>query len=241
MQLTPPVGIFGGTFDPIHYGHIFPILEAAEKANIQKIALMPCYIPSHKNPATASSDDRLRMVELVCADYPLFYPEPRDLIRAKPTFSVDSLREIRSALPNTPLCFFIGTDSLQNLFTWHDWPTLFALCHFVVCERTGDSVKDLKNNSDNYLKMHLAQLDAPQAYSTQLQTLLNKRQIIDPLALHNSLAGHIYIADTQTLTVSSSNIRKQLSKNQSVESFLPQKISDYIQQHKLYQPSADIC
>lgn len=226
MQLAPPLGIFGGTFDPIHNGHIFPVLEGAEKANIKKVALMPCYIPSHKNPATASSADRLKMVELVCADHPLFYPDARDINRGKPTFSVDSLKEIREAMPTTPLCFFIGTDSLQNLFTWHEWPTLFSLCHFVVCARKGESVKALKNNSDNLL---------------QLQALLKKRQIFNPMALHNSLAGHIYMAKTQTLTMSSSEIRQQLAKNQAVEGFLPPKIIDYIQQHKLYQPSADFC
>jgi nicotinate-nucleotide adenylyltransferase len=236
MQLSPPLGIFGGTFDPIHYGHILPIVEAAGKTNIEKIGLMPCYIPSHKNPATASSEDRLKMVELVCADYPLFYPEPSDLIRAKPTFSVDSLREMRTAMPNTPLCFFIGTDSLQNLFTWHNWPALFTLCHFVVCERKGESVKNIKDNFDDSLG-----LDAPQLYSPQLQILLNKKQIFDPSVLHNSLAGHIYFADTQTLTVSSSKIRQQLVNNQSVDNFLPPKILDYIQQHKLYQASTDFC
>jgi nicotinate-nucleotide adenylyltransferase len=236
MQLAPPLGIFGGTFDPIHYGHILPILEAAGKTNIQKIALMPCYIPSHKNPATASSEDRLKMVEIVCADYPLFYPEPRELIRAKPTFSVDSLRELRTAMPSTPLCFFIGTDSLQNLFTWHNWPLLFALCHFVVCERTGEAVKYSSYKFDDYLG-----LPTPHSYSPELQTLLHKRQIFNPSVLHNTLAGHIYFADTQTLTVSSSKIRQQLYNNQSVDSFLPPKILDYIRQHKLYQPSTDFC
>ncbi|MFT6988321.1 MAG: nicotinate-nucleotide adenylyltransferase [Paraglaciecola sp.] len=226
MQLAPPLGIFGGTFDPIHNGHIFPVLEGAEKANIKKVALIPCFIPSHKDPATASSQDRLKMVELVCADHPLFYPDSRDINRGKPTFSVDSLSEIREALPTTPLCFFIGTDSLQNLCSWHNLPTLFSLCHFVVCARKGDSVKDLKGSSDKLL---------------QLQTLLKERQTFSPMTLHNSLAGHIYVANTQTLTVSSSKIRQQLLNNQSVEEFLPPKILDYIQLHKLYQPSTDFC
>jgi nicotinate-nucleotide adenylyltransferase len=231
MQLAPPLGIFGGTFDPIHNGHIFPVLEGAEKTNIKKVALLPCFIPSHKNPATASSEDRLKMVELVCDDHPLFYPDATDIHRGQPTFSVDSLTEIRKAKPTTPLCFFIGTDSLQNLFTWHNWETLFSLCHFVVCERKGESVKALQGHSDNSLKMQ----------ASQLQTLLNKRQTFNPMGLHNSLAGHIYMANTQTLTVSSTKIRQQLSNNQSVEAFLPPKILDYIQQHKLYQPSADFC
>jgi nicotinate-nucleotide adenylyltransferase len=226
MQLASPLGIFGGTFDPIHNGHIYPILEGAKKANIKKVALMPCFIPSHKNPAIASSEDRLNMVKLICAEHPLFYPDSRDINRGKPTFSVDSLKEIRAALPTTPLCFFIGTDSLQNLLLWHEWQTLFSLCHFVVCERKGESVKILKSHSDGHL---------------QLQMLLKRRQIFTPMALHNSIAGHIYVANTQTLTVSSSRIRQQLLNNQSVKGFLPANILDYIQQHKLYQPSADFC
>jgi len=226
MRLDPPLGIFGGTFDPIHNGHIFPVLEGAEKTHIKKIALMPCYIPSHKNPATASSQDRLKMVELVCADHSLFYPDTRDINRGKPTFSIDSLTEIRQTMPSTPLCFFIGTDSLQNLFTWQNWETLFSLCHFVICDRKGESVKSAKGHSDNVL---------------QVQTLLNKRQTFNPMDLHNSLAGHIYVANTQKLTVSSSEIRKKIIDNQSVETFLPPKILDYIQKHKLYQPRTDFC
>lgn len=231
MQLTPPLGIFGGTFDPIHNGHIFPVLEAAQKANIKKVALMPCYIPSHKNPATASSEDRLKMVELVCADYPLFYPDSRDIKRGKPTFSIDSLTELRAAMPTTPLCFFIGSDSLHNIFSWSEWPKLFSLCHFVVCERKGECVKDQKSHSESSLQLPVS----------QLQTLLKERQTFSPKALHNNLAGHIYVANTQTLTVSSTEIRQQLTNNQLVGDFLPQNILDYIQLHKLYQPSADFC
>jgi len=231
MQLAPPLGVFGGTFDPIHYGHIYPVLEGAEKASIKKVALMPCYIPSHKNPAAASSEDRLKMVELVCADHGLFYPDPRDINRGIPTFSIDSLTEIRKAMPNTPLCFFIGSDSLQNLFTWHQWPALFDLCHFVVCERKEESVKTLNSDADNSLKRH----------GSQLQALLKQRRVFNPMALHSRLAGHIFVANTQSLTVSSSKIRQQLANNQSVEAFLPPKIIDYIQQHKLYQTSTDFC
>jgi nicotinate-nucleotide adenylyltransferase len=153
-------------------------------------------------------------------------------------------------MPTTPLCFFIGTDSLQNLFTWQQWPTLFSLCHFVVCERQGESVKDLKGHSDSSSNQQADGSSIQQAEgslklqaegSSKLQTLLNKRQIFNPMELHKSLAGHIYVANTQTLTVSSSEIRQQLANNQSVETFLPPKILDYIQQHKLYQPSTDFC
>ncbi len=226
MQLKPPLGIFGGTFDPVHLGHICPVQEAAQETQIENIALMPCYIPSHKNPAVASSQHRLNMLALVCADYPLFHLDPRDIKRGKPTFSLDSLQELRAAMPTTPLCFFIGSDSLQNLCSWHQWQTLFSLCHFVVCERKNESVYNVTENSHT---------------SAQLQELLNNRQTIDPLVLHNSLAGHIYLANTQTVTISSTEIRNKIINNQSVKENLPTKVVDYIHQHKLYQPRTDFC
>jgi nicotinate-nucleotide adenylyltransferase len=215
MDLEPPLGIFGGTFDPIHNGHIFPVLEAAEITHIKKVALMPCYIPSHKNVAKVSSQHRLAMVELISAEHALFYADPREIQRAKPTFSIDSMQDFRKERPNTPLCFFIGTDSLQNLSSWHKYEELFSLCHFVVSARKTDSVTHAN-------------------FSNQVQELLNKRQTHDFIDLHNKLAGHIYVANTQTLTISSTKVRKLLVENESVETFLPSKIFDYIQQHNLY-------
>jgi nicotinate-nucleotide adenylyltransferase len=224
MQLLAPLGIFGGTFDPIHNGHIYPVIEAAKKAKITKVALMPCYIPSHKNAARVSSSHRLKMLELVCDQSPLFYPDPRDIERGKATFSIDSLQELRTALPNTPLCFFIGTDSLQNLCSWYKWQDLFSLCHFVVCEREGASVQNLKSYSERGI---------------QLNALLKSTQTLNPQDLHTSLCGRIYIANTQTLTLSSSDVRQQLSKGELAKDFLPSEVLTYIQQHKLYQTGAD--
>lgn len=223
MQITAPLGIFGGTFDPIHNGHILPIVEGAAITEIKSITLMPCYIPNHKNAATASSQDRLEMVKLVCQDFPIFHPDNRDIIRAKPTVSLDSLRELRHENPHTPLCFFIGSDSLQNLPKWYKYQELFSLCHFVVCTRQSDLMASPHEEANN-----------------ELRVLLQQRQTKDTSNLHNKLAGHIYLANTQPLTMSSSYIRTRLTKGQSIEHFVPSKVFDYIQQHKLYQPRVEI-
>ncbi|MFT2092712.1 nicotinate-nucleotide adenylyltransferase [Paraglaciecola sp. 2405UD69-4] len=224
--IEAPLGIFGGTFDPIHNGHIFPILEAAEIAKIDKIALTPCYVPTHKSAATASSEHRLNMAKILCEEYPIFYPEPLDINRNKPTYSIDTLSELNAKFPNTPLCFFIGTDSLVNIFEWHNWERLFELCHFIVCQRESDDIKQVLNSK---------------THNEQLQILLQQRQVNDPLSLHQSLAGNIFVANTTPLTISSSTIRKMLTNGNSVEKWLPSSINQYIQQHKLYQQAGKIC
>ncbi|MGS2720559.1 nicotinate-nucleotide adenylyltransferase [Paraglaciecola aestuariivivens] len=221
MQLAPALGIFGGTFDPIHFGHIQPILEAATLTHIKKIALLPCFIPSHKSAASASSQHRFKMLELVCQHHPIFYPDPRDIKRNIPTVSIDSLKELRAEHPRSPLCFFIGTDSLYTLTSWYQWEALFDYCHFIVCHRKGQAVDALSQD--------------PQR-QTQLQKLLKDKQTLDPQDLHTRLNGHIYLADTQPLTLSSSAIRQQLGTHSLEANLLPSEVLTYIQQHKLYQP-----
>ncbi|MDU0355461.1 nicotinate-nucleotide adenylyltransferase [Paraglaciecola aquimarina] len=221
-MLRAPLGIFGGTFDPIHSGHIYPTIQAAKLTQIEKIAMIPCYIPTHKSSASVTSQHRLNMIELVCQQHDIFYADARDINRGVPTYSVDTLNELRAERPNTPLCFFIGTDSLVNLFTWHKWQEILSLCHFVVCHRHNDEPTTVAQDS-------------------ALQAILAKHQTSQYLDLHTKLAGHIFIADTERLTVSSSQLREQLKMNTKVEKFIPSNVLNYIHQHKLYQPSDDLC
>jgi nicotinate-nucleotide adenylyltransferase len=212
-SLEPAQGIFGGTFDPIHNGHLRPLLEAAKQTSIEHIALIPCHIPVHKQEPLSSSEQRLAMVKLAIAPYPELTADPREIKRNKPSYSIDTVRELRLEYPKAPLCFFIGMDSLMSLTTWHDWQALFDYCHLVVCGRPG----------------HAAQL-AP-----ELLPILHKRQITDPQVLHQQLAGSIYMAQTSMLNISSTDLRQRLAKGQSTHNMLPATVLAYIQQHKLYQ------
>ncbi|MGJ8681523.1 nicotinate-nucleotide adenylyltransferase [Paraglaciecola sp.] len=219
MNLNAPLGIFGGTFDPIHYGHIQPIIDASQKINITKVAMMPCFTPTHKGSASVSSQHRLNMIKLVCDQHPLLYPESRDIDRGTPTYSVDSMQSLRTEHPKTPLCFFIGTDSLLTLTSWYQWQKLLTLCHFVVCFRHGE-VPELP---------------------THVVDLLAKTQTDDPRDLHTSLAGRIYLADTQAVNISSTALRIRLNQDQNTSEFIPDSVLAYIRQHKLYQPEANLC
>ncbi|MFT6897520.1 MAG: nicotinate-nucleotide adenylyltransferase [Paraglaciecola sp.] len=216
--LEPVQGLFGGTFDPIHNGHLKPLLEAAKQTSIKHIAVIPCHIPVHKKGPMSSSEHRLAMVELAIAPYPELTADPREIKRNQPSYSIDTLRELRVEYPRAPLCFFIGMDSLISLTTWHEWQALSDYCHLVVCGRPG----------------YAAQLP-PELLST-----LHKRQITDPQILHQQLAGCIYVAQTTLLDISSTDLRQRLAKGQSTLSMLPAKVLAYIQQHKLYQPGANL-
>ncbi|WP_340678156.1 nicotinate-nucleotide adenylyltransferase [Paraglaciecola sp.] len=223
MSLQAPLGIFGGTFDPIHNGHIFPILEAAQQTGIKSIAMMPNFLAGHKHPAQSSSVHRLAMVKLVCEQYPIFYPEPWEIEQAVVSYSVDTLHAFRQRYPDTPLCFFIGSDSLYSLPTWHRWQELLTLCHFVVCQRQYDLTH----------------------YQTSphwpvVQQLLAQHQVSCAAELHQQLAGCIYLAKTTEINLSSSQIRAQLAAKQCPADVLPSAIYQYIEQYKLYQQSANI-
>jgi nicotinate-nucleotide adenylyltransferase len=213
MKIDSPFGLFGGTFDPIHIGHIEPVLEAAKQVNIDKIALLPCHIPTHKCVSKTSSHHRLEMVKLTCQEYPTFYPDDREIKRDRPTYSIDTLRELRQQYPKCPLCFFIGMDSLLTINKWYQWQELFDLCHFIVCQRP----------------------DHDPDFSAEIVRLLHHRQVSDATELHNSLSGKIYIASTKQIAVSSTALRQHLHDNVSVDTLIPESVINYIQQYKLYQ------
>ena len=213
MNYEQPLGIFGGTFDPIHIGHIEPVIEAAQQVNIEKIALLPCHIPTHKVISKTASHHRLEMVKLICQQYPIFYPDDREIKRGKPTYSIDTLREFRQQYPSRPLCFFIGMDSLLAINRWYQWQALFGLCHFIVCQRP-------EHDTD---------------FSPEIKRLLQQRQVSEPTDLHLTPYGKIYLAATKEIAVSSTSLRQRLHANLPVDKLIPKIVINYIQQYKLYQ------
>lgn len=220
MDKIPPLGLFGGTFDPIHLGHIIPISTAADICDISQVALIPNFLPSHKQAANSSPAHRLAMLELVCADYPLFHTESWELEQQALSYSFYTLEMMRKRHPQRPLCFFIGSDSLHTLPTWHRWQELLGLCHFIVCQRAPQ-----KRDSQS---------------GQQVTALLAQHQINEPLALHTKLAGCIYLANTVPFNVSSTWVRAELAQGRVPENMLPKAVSAYIVEHKLYQSNAII-
>ncbi|QSX34603.1 nicotinate-nucleotide adenylyltransferase [Shewanella avicenniae] len=131
------IGIFGGTFDPVHYGHLRPAEAVRQQLQLDELWLMPNRIPPHKAAASASVEQRLAMLALAQQEFPAFSICDIELKREVPSYSVVTLEELRDARPEDTFYFIMGTDSLVTLSTWHQWQRLFDLCHLVICGRDG--------------------------------------------------------------------------------------------------------
>ncbi len=147
------IGIFGGTFDPIHIGHVKSIDAVATWLHLDKVLIIPAHIPPHKTDSNitpkATSAQRATMVELAIADKPLFYCDRRELNRNGPSFTIDTLKELKATYPNQPLYFVIGMDSLQTFTTWHKYKEILSLCHLVVNTRPNYHLSDLNRETKN--------------------------------------------------------------------------------------------
>ena len=132
-----PIGIFGGTFDPIHYGHLRTALELKALLDLDKVHFVPCANPPHRTAPMSDGALRLRMVEAAIRDEPKFVADDRELKRAGVSYTIDTLASFRAELPGRSLCLLLGMDAFLGLPQWHRWRELTTLAHIVVAHRPG--------------------------------------------------------------------------------------------------------
>lgn len=208
-------GIFGGTFDPIHCGHLYLANFLIKHINFSKIIFIPNHIPPHRPQPNASAEQRLNMIKLAIANNHLFTVNDLELKRAAPSYTVETLKTLRKqSTTEQPLAFIIGQDALLNLSTWHQWQSLTDYCHLIICQRPGYH----QEISDPDLKRWFAQ-----HHTKNLQYL------------HQQPHGGIYLADTPLLTISATEIRQRLSNGLTCSDLLPETVQSYINQHHLYR------
>ncbi|PJG59191.1 nicotinate-nucleotide adenylyltransferase [Aeromonas cavernicola] len=212
-MLTAPIGLLGGTFDPIHIGHLRPAIEVRDAIGLAEVRLIPNHIPPHRANPFCSSEQRLAMVRLAAAENRHFVVDERELLRDKPSYTIDTLVELRQELPETPLCFLMGMDSLLGLPSWHRWQELLGYAHLVVSVRPG------------------WQPD----YPAEVAQLLARHHTTDASALHRCLAGHVWLADNQPIDLSATRLRALLDAGQDARYLLPESVAHYIDQQGLYR------
>jgi nicotinate-nucleotide adenylyltransferase len=213
--MTRLQALFGGTFDPVHYGHLKPVETLANLVGLDRTILMPNNVPPHRPQPVASSEQRKTMLELAIADKPLFTLDERELRRDTPSWTSQTLQEWREEQgADKPLAFIIGQDSLLTFHTWHRYETILDYAHLLVCRRPGYPSTLPDPDRQMWLERHL---------------------IHDPEALHVLPAGKIYLAETPWYNISSTQIRERLARQESCQDLLPSAVEEYIHQQGLYR------
>jgi nicotinate-nucleotide adenylyltransferase len=214
----PAIGILGGTFDPIHYGHLRLAEEMLELAHLRQIRFIPAGTPPHREAPQVSARHRSAMVQLAIADQPSFVLDEREVDRASPCYTVDTLRELRAELGAAqPLCLLMGGDAFLQLHTWHEWERLFELAHIVVGSRPGFTLEDRIHTAPPALRSHYQQ------------------RLCYAAALSQQPSGGIAELAIPELEISATLIRSRVAENRSIRYLLPNAVADYIHQHHLYQ------
>lgn len=204
--------IFGGTFDPVHNGHIKTAMAVQDYFHFEKIVFLPCKIPVLKQNALASSAHRLAMLELALAEHPdyPFVIDKREIVRTTPSYTVTTLADVRhESGSSTTITLLMGADSFQTLPQWHQWQKILTLANILVIER--------------------AHYPAPVANPLMKSFGTNNKQQF----MHQP-HGMIYSFNAGLYDISSSAVRQQLVTHQKVDQLLPASVCDYITSHQLY-------
>lgn len=221
INTRPCVLVFGGSFDPVHSGHVALVQHFAALLQPQELRLIPTGQPWQKNALIASAKERVAMLKLAMentADTVVIIDE-QEIQRAAQqhsNYSIDTLSQLRVEMgEQTSLVFLIGADQLQNFHTWKDWRKLFTLTHICVATRPGFSIDE--NNINKEVAKEWSE----------------RRATLQEIKL--TAAGKTFIAQDLAWDVSATDIRRELKQKQQTTSLIPPKVLDYIQQHHLYR------
>jgi len=206
--------LYGGTFDPIHRGHV-AIAEAARDCFQTDVHLLPSADPPHRPPTSATARQRAEMVDLAIAGIDGLYCDRRELHREGKSYSILTLRQMRDALgTEAPLAWLIGADAFRGLADWHGWPELFELCHFIVADRPQQSLDALPE---------------------PLQSACHGRWAKQPEELSKTPAGRLFRLALPLRYETSTAIRRDLALAKNMNAALATPVFDYIQCHQLYR------
>lgn len=208
-------GILGGTFDPIHFGHLRLAEEMAGAIGLDRVRFIPAGQPPHRETPHTSGAHRLEMVRRAVAGNPRFGVDAREVQRPQPSYTVDTLTELRAELGSEqPLWLLLGSDAFRGLPSWHDWQRLFELANIAVAARPGGE---------------LGQADA---MAEPLQREVLNRKVADASAA--GPAGSLLLRQMTALEISATAIRHTLERHDSARYLLPDAVLDYIHENQLY-------
>ena len=208
------IGILGGTFDPVHCGHLRLAVEMRERLGLDSVRLVPAADPQLRAPPAATAAARLDMLRAAVAGTCALEVDERELERGGATYTVDTLVEMRREHPEEPLCFIAGLDAFLRLDEWERWRKIPELAHLAVARRAGASLPR----------------------GGPLARLLRRRGTADPAELRRSPAGLVHVAELPIPEVSASQIRRRLARGERVDGMVPPAVIDVIERQDSYRP-----
>lgn len=212
MKTYPLLGIFGGTFDPIHHGHCHVLRSCLGLLSWDEFLVMPCHVPALKASAVATNAQRVDMLRLGLAEFEdQVHIDDRELHRPGPTYTIDTVTELQTEFPDKICVLVLGDDAFASLPDWEDWQTILKRCHLIIVNRRHD-----------------------QSYPPPLLAEIQHRETTDIQSLKTSPGGKIYFLTVPTVDLSSTELRDKLATHLPIDNLVPEKVHAYITWHHLY-------
>ncbi|MGR9101075.1 MAG: nicotinate-nucleotide adenylyltransferase [Gammaproteobacteria bacterium] len=205
------IGVYGGTFDPVHYGHLRTALEVKEALGLSEMRLIPCFIPPHRGEPSAAAESRLEMLKLSVQGLEGFTVDARELERGGPSYMVDTLKSLKDDFGPSSLFLIVGSDAFSKLTSWHRWRNLFDFAHVVVMSRPG--ARHAADGLDSFFR---------ERWAESLSGLKEKQ------------CGRLYFQEVTQLAISATGIRRMLKNGRSPRFLLPDAVLEHIARERLY-------
>jgi len=209
--MTKAVGILGGTFDPVHNGHLRSALELLQQFDFDHVRLIPSARPPHRPQPQATPEQRMMMLHLAIKNSQHFIADDRELKREGVSYTIDTLKSLKEELPETALYLILGTDAFNYLSTWHQWQKLLDFSHIIVMQRAGEPLT-LSDQMTSWYQTHLAK---PEDISL--------------------MAGKVWPVTLTQLAISATTIRSDITQGHTPAFLTPDPVVSFIEQLKLYQ------
>ena len=204
------IGLFGGTFDPVHFGHLRPALEMAEYYGLDTLYLLPNHRPQHRDKPQANTEQRIQMLRHAVRAVPRLAVDSREAERDVPTYTIDTLLAVRNENPSATLLFFMGMDAFALFDAWHRWEDILTVANLVVIDRPGHVLSEF---ADSLIKRQT------RAVGDKIET---------------GSCGVIERQEVTQLSISATNVRLRVSKGQNIRFLLPESVRKYILEQRLY-------
>ena len=197
------LGVLGGTFDPVHIGHLRTVMDLQQQLPVRKVHLIPNYQPPHRSAPRVAADQRMQLLQQAVADLPGLVADDREIRRQGDSYMVDTLAELKQQFPERHLCLIIGMDAYNSFCSWHEWETILKTAHLIVMQRAG--IDQLENHQ------------------------LEQHCVSNVEALQKTAAGCVLMQPVSQLDISSTRIRALAAEGENIQFLVPEVIRQQVQ------------